>query len=181
MNKIVVFELNIKDIQFLFLEIIWQFNNYVVKYMVNVYRNNNFFLKEFNKEVVLQYFDLLADEKLLVVVKKFFLFYWYDKREENFKQQMMRNKEIGFWNYFEDKIFGTYGGAYRSFEIQINGYIVLNGCLVIIDIVVYEFRLRFVNFFLLIFNIDCKMDLLLILLFLFDKIFFIIIKLKFDF
>lgn len=113
--------------------------------MVNVHRNNNFVLKEFNKEAVLQHFDLPADEKLLTVVKKSFPFYWHDKREENFKQQMMRNKETGLWDHSENKSLGTYGGAYRSFEIQINGHTVLNGCLVITDTAVYELRPRFVN------------------------------------
>lgn len=103
------------------------------------------------------------------MVKKSFPFYWHDKREENFKQQMMRNKETGLWNHSEDKTLGTYGGAYRSFEIQINGHTVLNGCLVITDTAVYELRPRFVNPFLLILNIHCKMDLLLILFFSFDK------------
>lgn len=82
---------------------------------------------------------------------------------------MMRNKETGLWNHSEDKTLGTYGGAYRSFEIQINGHTVLNGCLVITDTAVYELRPRFVNPLLLILNINCKMDLLLILLFSFDK------------
>lgn len=113
--------------------------------MVNVHRNNNFVLKEFNKEAVLQHFDLPADEKLLTVVKKSFPFYWHDKREENFKQQMMRNKETGLWDHSENKSLGMYGGAYRSFEIQINGHTVLNGCLVITDTAVYELRPRFVN------------------------------------
>lgn len=111
------------------------------------------------------------------MVKKSFPFYWHDKREENFKQQMMRNKETGLWNHSEDKTLGTYGGAYRSFEIQINGHTVLNGCLVITDTAVYELRPRFVNPLLLILNINCKMDLLLILLFSFDKKKF---EIKFD-
>nr|XP_022297301.1 uncharacterized protein LOC111106775 isoform X2 [Crassostrea virginica] len=98
--------------------------------------------KEFNKDAVLQHFDLPVHEKLLTVVKKSFPFYWHDKREENFKQQMARTKETGLWDHSEDKILRTYGGAYRSFEIQINGHTVLNGCLVITDSAVYELRPR---------------------------------------
>ncbi|XP_055999241.1 uncharacterized protein LOC125654012 isoform X3 [Ostrea edulis] len=98
--------------------------------------------KEFNKEAVLQHFDLPVDEKLLTVVKKSFPFYWHDKREENLKQQMLKNKETGLWDQDDDRILGTYGGAYRSFEIQINGHTVLNGCLIITDSAVYELRPR---------------------------------------
>ncbi|XP_062616739.1 uncharacterized protein LOC134278436 [Saccostrea cucullata] len=83
-----------------------------------------------------------VDEKLLTVVKKSFPFYWHDKQEENLRQQMMKNKETGMWDPTDDRILGTYGGAYRSFEIHINGHTVLNGCLVITDSAVYELRPR---------------------------------------
>lgn len=95
--------------------------------------------QDFNKDAVLQQFDLPQEEHLLTVLKKSYPFYWHDKREEDLCQKMAQDIQLGL------------GRANRSgpnilpstaYDMQVTSHTVLNGCIIITGSSVYECRPR---------------------------------------
>ena len=92
-------------------------------------------LQEFNRDAILQQFDISIEEKLLSVLLKSFPFYWHEKLEE----QTARSAE-----QTDDQ--GTSRSRISAFDIQLTSHTVLDGCMIVTDSTVYECRPRLVWF-----------------------------------
>ena len=96
----------------------------------------------FNKDAVLQQFELPPEDKLLTILPKSFPFYWHEKLEE----------QLGKLSYDQDDARSTGSEleqsgvdqykALSAFGIPLSSHTVLDGCIVISDSTVYECRPR---------------------------------------
>ncbi|XP_063404631.1 uncharacterized protein LOC134688085 isoform X2 [Mytilus trossulus] len=93
--------------------------------------------KDFNKESVLQQFDIPQNEHLLTIQKKSFPFYWHEKCEENMRQKYNQDIKLGLTSS------GSWQpGLTMSHDIQLTNHTVLDGCIIITDSAVYEMKPR---------------------------------------
>ncbi|XP_071082712.1 uncharacterized protein [Haliotis cracherodii] len=88
--------------------------------------------QDFNKESIVQQFDLPQDETLLGVQKKCFPFYWHEKREE----ERLRSVQEG--EYMEQPT----SIPTNIQAIPVTSHTVLDGCIVITNRGIYECRPR---------------------------------------
>ncbi|XP_052092114.1 uncharacterized protein LOC127728604 isoform X1 [Mytilus californianus] len=93
--------------------------------------------KDFNKDAVLQQFDIPQNEHLLTIQKKSFPFYWHEKCEENMRQKYNQDIKLGLTSS------GSWQpGLTMSHDIQLTNHTVLDGCIIITDSSVYEMKPR---------------------------------------
>lgn len=101
-----------------------------------------FVFKEFNRDSILQEFNLPQEERLQIVLRKSYPFYWHEKREEEFKMKYTQDNQISLSSYGP----GT-ESLLKSHDIHVTSHTVLNGCIIITDSTVYECRPRYVFLF----------------------------------
>ncbi|XP_046564861.1 uncharacterized protein LOC124273631, partial [Haliotis rubra] len=89
-------------------------------------------VKDFNKEAIVQQFDLPPDETLLGVQKKCFPFYWHEKREEERLRSVQEGEEMEQPTSLPPNIQA----------IPVTSHTVLDGCIVITNQAIYECRPR---------------------------------------
>ena len=92
----------------------------------------------FNKDAVLQQFDLPQEERLIIVVKKSYPFYWHEKREENLRQKTAQDAELGVTS--KDSLST---GLLSAYDVQVTTHTVLHGCIIITESSIYECRPRY--------------------------------------
>ncbi|KAJ8301898.1 hypothetical protein KUTeg_020885 [Tegillarca granosa] len=93
--------------------------------------------QEFNKDSILQEFNLPQEERLQIVLRKSYPFYWHEKREEDFKMKYMQDDQIRLSPDGAGK-----ESLLKSHDIHVTSHTVLNGCIIITDSTVYECRPR---------------------------------------
>lgn len=99
-----------------------------------------FVFQDFNKESVLQQFDIPQNEHLLTIQKKSFPFYWHEKCEENMRQKYNQDIKLGSISS------GSWQpGLTMSHDIQLTNHTVLDGCIIITDSAVYEMKPRYIR------------------------------------
>ncbi|KAK3101004.1 hypothetical protein FSP39_000154 [Pinctada imbricata] len=100
--------------------------------------------KEFNKDSVIQQFDLPLGEKLLGVMAKSFPFYWHEKHEEELKQSMGTNQSKSVLPGISQSETASADPdqSQSSYDIDVPSHTVLNGCIIVTDAGVYECRPR---------------------------------------
>lgn len=99
-----------------------------------------FVFQDFNKESVLQQFDIPQNEHLLTIQKKSFPFYWHEKCEENMRQKYNQDIKLGLISS------GSWQpGLTMSHDIQLTNHTVLDGCIIITDSAVYEMKPRYIS------------------------------------
>ena len=88
--------------------------------------------QEFNKDAILQQFDISSEEKLLSILLKSFPFYWHEKLEEQQTRSGVEQTEPD----------GTGHSRISAFDIHLTSHTVLDGCIIVTDSTVYECRPR---------------------------------------
>ena len=89
-------------------------------------------LQEFNREAIIQQFDISNEEKLLSVLQKSFPFYWHEKLEEQQARTSVEQAEPD----------GTSQNRVSAYDVQLTSHTVLDGCIIVTDSTVYECRPR---------------------------------------
>ena len=105
--------------------------------------------QEFNKESIVQQFEMNSGERVLAVIKRSYPFYWHKRNEER-RQQASQVETISLLSGSTDQsaarkpfVASQSASSLRdAYSVQLNTHTVLDGCLVITDKAVYETRPR---------------------------------------
>ena len=105
--------------------------------------------QEFNKESIVQQFEMNSGERVLAVIKRSYPFYWHKRNEER-RQQASQVETISLLSGSTDQsaakkpfVASQSASLLRdAYSVQLNTHTVLDGCLVITDKAVYETRPR---------------------------------------
>ncbi|KAL5013415.1 hypothetical protein ScPMuIL_007685 [Solemya velum] len=91
--------------------------------------------QDFNKDAIVQKFDLPPEEEVIAILKKSFPFYWHEKQEEKLLCRLQEEIQSGV-----DP--GSSNQSMNIMGIRISSHTVLDGCLIITNLAVYECRPR---------------------------------------
>ena len=103
--------------------------------------NQVFQFQDFNKDSVIQQFDIPQDERLLGVMSKSFPFYWHEKHEGEIKQGLLSQAVLP-GSDSSDPVQSSPNQFLGSYDIDVPSHTVLNGCIIVTDAGVYECRPR---------------------------------------
>lgn len=92
--------------------------------------------QEFNNDSVLQQLGLPAGEQVLGLCHRTFPFYWHDKLEEDHVMRLQQSLSL------EQPSVDSVALELQTFSIPVTSHTVLDGCLIITEIGVYECRPR---------------------------------------
>lgn len=115
-------------------QVIWG----ICRCLQDLKKNSIILFQDFNKEAILQQFDLPQEERLLTVLKKSFPFYWHEKREEDLRQKMAQDVLMGATS--KPGILPS-----TAYDMQVTSHTVLDGCIIITGASVYECRPRYIS------------------------------------